>query len=67
MKNISLCQINLKCLLIFANDASQHLHVLQIHKMIIINNKKSLAHKDLTMRPLSNDLCNNYGFKLENI
>jgi hypothetical protein len=67
MKNISLCQINFKCLLKFANDASQHLWVCQIHKMIIINSKKSLTYRDLTMRPPSNNSCNNYGLKLENI
>ncbi len=50
-KNKSLCQINLKCLLIFANDASQHLHVLKIHRVIIIDNKKNPQH--IESRPWS--------------
>ncbi len=50
-KNRSLCQINFKCLLKFANDALQHLWVLQIHKVIIIDSKKAPTYRNPTMRP----------------
>ncbi len=57
MKNRSLCQINLKCLFRFANDALQHLWVFQIHMMIIIDSKKSPTYRGLTMKPHNNNLC----------
>jgi hypothetical protein len=66
LENRSLCQINFRCMFIFANNALQHWRVFQIQMMMIIDNKKSLTYINLTMRPLSNNLCL-YGFKLENI
>jgi len=41
----------LKCLFKFTNDALQHLQVLQIHRVIIIDIKKPPTYRDSTMRP----------------